>query len=126
MLIIRRMDTKGFTVETCTIRNILDRFGDKWSILVMIVLQQNTIMRFNEMSKAIPDISQKMLTVTLRTLETDGLIKRTIYAQVPPKVEYELTGMGISLLEHVNGLVKWAVENTSAINTSRQEYAEAR
>ncbi|MDP4206158.1 MAG: helix-turn-helix domain-containing protein, partial [Bacteroidota bacterium] len=88
----KEIEKKSVT-EFCPIRNILDRFGDKWSILVIITLGKNGKMRFNELNNAINDISQKMLTVTLRTLEADGLLTRTIYPQIPPKVEYELTEM---------------------------------
>ena len=75
----------------CPVRNVLARICDKWSVLVMLVLKDAEVMRFNEIQKSIPDISQKMLTVTLRTLEEDGFVKRKIYAEVPPKVEYSLT-----------------------------------
>ncbi|WP_227009077.1 winged helix-turn-helix transcriptional regulator [Christiangramia fulva] len=77
---------------------MLDRFGDKWSLLVLLILGKNETLRFNELNKAIgSDISQKMLTVTLRTLEADGFLKRTIYAEVPPRVEYTITDLGKSL-----------------------------
>lgn len=104
---------------SCPIRNVLDRFGDKWSILILLILGEEEKLRFNELSKAIPDISQKMLTVTLRTLETDGLVKRTIYPVVPPKVEYEITPVGKSLLPHIQSLTAWAIENMPAILESR-------
>ena len=109
-------------MDNCPIRNILDRFGDKWSVLVLLTLYQNGVMRFSEINKAIPDISQKMLTVTLRTLETDGLINRMVYPQVPPKVEYKLTQIGDGLLVHIKSLVNWATEHTTAINRSRQQF----
>lgn len=98
-------------IETfCPIRDVLDRFGDKWSILVLLTLNQNGIMRFSELSKSIPDVSQKMLTVTLRALETDRLVKRTIYPEVPPRVEYQLTEVGKTLIPHIQSLVEWALE----------------
>lgn len=103
----------------CPIRNVLDRFGDKWSILILLILGEEEKLRFNELSKAIPDVSQKMLTVTLRTLESDGLIKRTIYPVVPPKVEYEITDMGKSLLPHIQRLSEWAVQHMPMILQSR-------
>ena len=81
--------------------------------------------RFNELQKTIPDISQKMLTVTLRTLEEDGLVKRQIYAQVPPKVEYSLTERAISLLPHINSLIGWAQENMNDILSDRKSYKKA-
>lgn len=104
----------------CPIRNILSRIGDKWSLLVLYILDQAPVMRFNELQKAIPDISQKMLTVTLRTLEEDGFVKRKAYAEVPPRVEYSLTERAISLLPHVNSLVGWAKENMEAILKDRK------
>lgn len=82
----------------CPIRDILCRLGDKWSMLVMITLNTNGTMRFSDIQKTISDISQRMLTVTLRTLETDGLVSRTVYAEVPPRVEYQLTETGQTLM----------------------------
>ncbi|MFA8433258.1 MAG: winged helix-turn-helix transcriptional regulator [Marinifilaceae bacterium] len=109
-------------VENCPVRGVLDRLGDKWSILVLMVLGEVEKIRFNELNKTIPDISQKMLTVTLRSLEADGLVKRTIYPQVPPKVEYEITERGASLLTHINNLTNWAIENMAAIEESRKKF----
>ena len=103
----------------CPIRNILARISDKWSILVLFTLNQSALMRFNTLQKNIPDISQKMLTVTLRTLEEDGFVKREVYAEVPPRVEYSLTERAISLLPHINDLITWAKNNMDAILTDR-------
>lgn len=105
--------------DLCPVRNVIDRIGDKWSVLVLLILEEGGVMRFNELCNYISTISQKMLTVTLRTLEADGLIKRTIYAQIPPKVEYELTPRGKSLLPHLHKLVSWADENMDGIKESR-------
>ena len=110
--------------EGCPIRGILDRFGDKWSILIILILGENEKMRFSELNREISDISQKMLTVTLRTLEADGLISRTIYPEVPPRVEYEITELGKSLLPHISGLSQWAIKNEVAIKKSRAEYEQ--
>lgn len=104
---------------TCPVRDIMCRFGDKWSILVLITLQANGTMRFGDIHKTIADISQRMLTVTLRTLEADGLISRKVYAEIPPKVEYDLTAMGKSLIPHIERLVNWSVENMAAIRRNR-------
>ncbi len=93
---------------SCPIRNILSRIGDKWSILTLCTLQQSDVMRFKELQRSIPDISQKMLTVTLRSLEEDGLVTRQVYACVPPKVEYKLTERAFTLLPHVASLIGWA------------------
>ena len=104
----------------CPIRNILSRFGDKWSILIFYTLERHGVMRFNELQRAIPDISQKMLTVTLRILEEDGFVQRTIYPVVPPKVEYVLTARANSLLPHLNGLICWAKEHMEEIINQRE------
>lgn len=107
----------------CPVRDVLSRLGDKWSMLVLITLKTNGTMRFNDIHKTIADVSQRMLTVTLRTLEADGLIKRTIYAEVPPRVEYELTERGLSLIPHIEGLVSWALEEMAGIMESRKQAA---
>ena len=106
----------------CPIRNILARISDKWSLLVIYTLDragQNAV-RFKELQRAIPDISQKMLTVTLRTLEEDGYVTRTVYPEVPPRVEYALTVRAHSLLPHINALTAWALENRPAIMNDRK------
>ena len=90
--------------ETCPARNVLDRFGDKWSTLVILVLNEEEKLRFNEIHKVIGDISQKMLTVTLRSLEADGLVSRKVYPEIPPRVEYKLTDLGKSLVPHISSL----------------------
>ena len=84
----------------CPVRDVLCRLGDKWTTLVLVTLHANGIMRFSDIQRTIGDISQRMLTVTLRSLETDGMLERKVYAQVPPKVEYRLTerGRGVSLI----------------------------
>jgi len=106
--------------EHCPVRNVIDRIGDKWSVLVLIVLEEANVLRFNEIWGSIQTISQKMLTVTLKALEADGLVKRTVYPQIPPKVEYELTARGKTLLPHLHGLVGWANENMFEIKESRE------
>lgn len=108
---------KKFThVDSCPIRNVIARFSGKWSILVLCILAENDTTRFNAIGKALPDISPKVLSDTLKNLEADGLIKRKIYAEVPPKVEYSLTPLGQSLLPHLSGLIGWAMENLSNFN----------
>ncbi|WP_295940426.1 helix-turn-helix domain-containing protein [uncultured Alistipes sp.] len=97
----------------CPVRDIMSRFGDKWSLLVLLELEQGGVMRFSELARAIPDVSQKMLTVTLRTLKSYRLVSREIYPEVPPRVEYSLTDLGRSLLPHVNALVDWAMAHRS-------------
>ena len=99
----------------CPVRDVLSRLGDKWSMLVLITLNANGVMRFSDIHKTIEDVSQRMLTVTLRTLEADGLVARKIYAEVPPRVEYCLTKTGHSLIPHIEALVGWALENMPVI-----------
>jgi DNA-binding HxlR family transcriptional regulator len=107
----------------CAVRNVLDRLGDKWSMLIIITLGIEGTMRFNQLHHMIGDISQKMLTVTLKTLEADGLVSRKVYAEIPPKVEYTLTERGTSLLPHLEGLAEWAMTHMDGIYTSREKYA---
>ena len=107
----------------CPIRNILARLGDKWSLLVLYTLSQKERMRFGDLRRAVPDILQKMLTVTLRTLEEDGFVTRTIYPEVPPRVEYALTARAFSLLPHIQSLVAWAKENMEPIIRDRKKAA---
>jgi len=110
---------------TCPVRQILSKISDKWSMLVLIILESNGTMRFNSLQKAIPDISQKVLTSTLRNLENDGYIIRTIYPEVPPRVEYSLTERALTLLPHLNGLIDWANNNLAAIFNDRKEHSAA-
>ena len=105
----------------CPIRDVLSRIGDKWSMLVLITLHTNGIMRFSDIRKTIADVSQRMLTVTLRTLESDGLVERKVYAEVPPRVEYRLTERGLSLIPHLEGLVSWALQQMPGIMESREK-----
>lgn len=113
----------NFTISpNCPVRNVLDRFGDKWSILVLMVLGHTGTMRFNEIHKTIGDVSQKMLTVTLRSLEADGLVSREVFPEIPPRVEYQLTHLGFSLVPHINSLATWANEHLPEIRTSREKF----
>jgi DNA-binding HxlR family transcriptional regulator len=105
--------------KNCPVRQVLDRIGDKWSTLVILQLGENEVMRFNELSQAIGDISQKMLTTTVRNLEADGLISRKMYAEIPPKVEYRLTALGASLLPLIRDMVLWADSNIRTIQRNR-------
>jgi len=118
----KSLEKKFWQIGNCPIRNVLDRFGDKWSILVIMILGEHEKLRFNELNKSIGDVSQKMLTVTLRTLEADGLVKRTVFPEVPPRVEYEITKLGKSLLPHIHNLNTWALKNMTVIHTSRKKY----
>lgn len=106
----------------CPVRDILSRLGDKWSILVLATLKANGKLRFSEIQRTIGDISQRMLTVTLRSMEADGIIIREIYAEVPPRVEYELTELGTELFVHISTLVGWAEANLNTILTNRANF----
>lgn len=110
------------TTENCPVRHVLDRIGGKWSILVILMLGKHGKLRFNELSNAIGDVSQKMLTVTVRSLEADGLVSRQLYPEIPPRVEYELTEMGQGLLPLVRALEGWAGENIAEIREMRQRF----
>jgi DNA-binding HxlR family transcriptional regulator len=113
-------------IKNCPVRKVLDRFGDKWSLLVLLILGKKETLRFNEINKEIgSDISQKMLTVTLRTLEADGFLKRTIYPEIPPKVEYAITDLGKSLVPLIDNLEQWAKLNMSAIEKSRESFVKS-
>ncbi|GAA5095242.1 helix-turn-helix domain-containing protein [Microbacterium yannicii] len=103
------------------IRDVLDRVGDKWSLLVVATLRDQRL-RFTELQRHIPGISQRMLTLTVRQLERDGLITRTVHAEVPPRVEYELTELGGTLIELAMALADWAIENHPRIEDSRAAY----
>ncbi|MDM8160703.1 helix-turn-helix domain-containing protein [Labilibaculum sp. K2S] len=119
----KKIKKSEWDITNCPVRTVLDRFGDKWSILVLLILGEKQKLRFNEINKEVgSDISQKMLTVTLRKLEADGFIFRTIYPEIPPKVEYEITNLGKSLVPHVDNLAKWAVSNMPAIKKSREKF----
>lgn len=123
---MKRKEITSVLVPDCPIRNILARISDKWSLLVLYTLNQEPVMRFNALQKSIPDISQKMLSVTLKTLEEDGLVKRKVYAEVPPRVEYSLTDRALSLLPCINSLIIWAKENMEAILKDRKKAKKTR
>ena len=104
-----------------TISRLLQRIGDKWSVLVVQTLGSGP-MRFNELRRAIPTVSQRMLTLTLRNLERDGLVDRTVTATIPPRVDYELTELGRSLQKPICGLVSWSMDNVGAIHDAQLRY----
>ncbi|WP_299534115.1 helix-turn-helix domain-containing protein [uncultured Streptomyces sp.] len=107
--------------QGCEVRQILDRVADKWSLLVIAHLERRTL-RFSELRRRIEGISQRMLTVTLRQLERDGLIKRTVHPVVPPRVDYELTPLGATLHNTIRTLVTWTEAHQSEIADARSEY----
>lgn len=110
--------------EDCPTREVLDRVGDKWSVLVIVLLGERTH-RFSELHRSIDGISQRMLTLTLRALERDGIVKRTVYATVPARVDYELTDLGRTLLEPLAALHVWAVAHRADIQAARERHDRA-
>jgi DNA-binding HxlR family transcriptional regulator len=107
--------------ECLAVREVLNRVGDKWSVLVVVLLGDGK-KRFSELRRAIEGISQRMLTLTLKGLERDGLVTRTVYPAVPPRVEYELTRLGRSLLVPITQLGDWAAQNREKIQAARDSY----
>ena len=113
------------TVPQCqAVNDILSRVGDKWTVRVVMSLAEGSL-RFNELRREIPNISQRMLTRTLRNLERDGLVQRTVTPSVPPRVDYALTPLGSSLVDPVARLGNWAVENMAAVEAARGAFDEA-
>ena len=111
--------------EACrAVSDVLARVGDKWTVLVVELLSDGP-MRFNELRRKIGSISQKMLTTTLRGLERDGFVTRTVFPTIPPRVDYELTDLGYELLEPVNRLGEWARKNTARVNAARARFDAA-
>ena len=102
----------------CPIRDIISLFGDKWSLLVLVSLSANGTMRFTEIQKSIGEISQRMLTITLKTLVGMNLVHRASYPEIPPRVEYTLTKLGKTLIPHIDSLVNWALTNSSELSIS--------
>jgi DNA-binding HxlR family transcriptional regulator len=114
--------SKAEWAARCPIRDVLERLGDRWSMLVLFVLQEHGSQRFSVLKREICDISQRMLSQTLRRLEQDGLVSRTAHATVPPRVDYELTPLGHSFLQPMRGLLDWAQNNHEQVRAARQVY----
>ena len=113
---------KDPTSPVCrTISTLLSRIGDKWTVLVVSTLASGS-KRFNELRREIPSVSQRMLTLTLRNLERDGLLSRTVTPSIPPRVDYELTELGQSLQKPICGLATWALDNVGAIHEARARF----
>ena len=119
---MKRKTEKNSMVEICPIRNVVARFGNKWSLLIVLVLSENGKTRFNQLNKLIPDISTKVLSGTLQTLEADGLVIRTVFPEVPIRVEYELSETGLSLVPIIRNLTDWAMQNMKSIMKHRELY----
>lgn len=106
---------KNSIIEICPIRNVVARFGNKWALLVILILHENGSTRFNQLGKLIPDISTKVLSNTLQVLEADSLITRNVFPEVPIRVEYGLTKTGESLVPIILQLTEWAEQNMKSI-----------
>ena len=119
---MNRNELRDALYPNCPVRNVLSRVGDKWSMLVLFTLEANERQRFKELQRNIPDISQKMLTATLKMLEADALILREAFPEIPPRVEYSLTDKRKSLLPLIDNLLVWASENMDDIIEARKNY----
>ncbi len=122
---MRKKEETGSIIEMCPVRNVIARFGNKWALLTVLIIGEQGVVRFNELSRMIPDVSSRVLSSTLRTLEADGFISRKIYAVVPPKVEYRLTEVGKSLLPLIRQLTEWAQTNMKKVMNHRKEYEDS-
>ncbi len=120
---MKRSTIEDTMFPACPVRNVLARICDKWTILVIYILDRSgrDSMRFMEIRQHMPDISQKMLATTLRTLEEDGLLSRTIYPEIPPRVEYALTVRAKSLKPVLDALLEWSIENMDGIMHDRRD-----
>lgn len=112
---------KYSATDQCPVRNIVSRFTTKWGMLILLLLSEQPVLRFSELSKCLPDISPKVLSSTLKMLEDDGLIKRKVYPTVPPKVEYSITETGGSLVPLLSELTKWAMDHFDEILRHRRK-----
>jgi DNA-binding HxlR family transcriptional regulator len=116
------MSPRNNRVERCpAVREVLNRVGDKWSVQIVSLLGDGP-MRFSDLRRAIEGISQRMLTLTLRGLERDGIVTRTVFPEIPPRVEYELTKLGNTLLEPIQGLAEWAEKHRTSIQDARAKF----
>ena len=111
-----------FTPTNCHARDVLARVGDTWSVYVIHMLGDAKTLRFNELRREVDGISQRMLTVTLRGLERDGLVARTVFPEVPPRVEYSLTPLGTTLRQLIRGLVSWSGAHLTEVDAARASY----
>lgn len=120
-----KKEEKNSIIEICPVRNVVARFGNKWALLVILILSENGNIRFNQLSKLIPDISTKVLSGTLQTLEADALISRKVFPEVPIRVEYKLTETGESLVPIIQQLTDWAEQNMKSVMKHRKKYEAA-
>jgi DNA-binding HxlR family transcriptional regulator len=119
---IKRPAELEYTPQNCHAREMLIRIGDKWSVYVIHLLDEAGTLRFNELRSQVEGISQRMLTVTLRGMERDGLVTRKVYPEVPPRVEYSLTSLGKTLRQLVRGLVDWSGAHLAEVDAARAAY----
>lgn len=118
---MNKKEIQNATFPDCPVRNVISRITDKWSLLVLYTLEQKEVLRFKDLWRMIPDISQKMLTSTLRHLEDDGIVSREIFMEVPPRVEYRLTERGKSLMPHLDSLLMWGITHFKDIIDDRKK-----
>jgi DNA-binding HxlR family transcriptional regulator len=119
-----RKEIRDAMFPECPVRNVLSRMMDKWTLLVLYTLEGLGTLRFNDLMRAIPDVSQKSLTVTLKSMEADGLVSRKVIPAVPVKVEYTLTERALSVMPLLDRLLSWSLENFSGIMADRQKHAK--
>ncbi len=119
--VMRKKEHLNSIIEICPVRNVVARFGNKWALLVLLVISENAPIRYNELGRKIPDISSRVLSGTLRTLEADGLVNRKLYNEVPARVEYNLTSTGQSLIPIILQLTEWAQNNMRSIIEHRNK-----
>ena len=120
-----KKEIQSATFPDCPIRNVISHITDKWSLLVLYTLEQKEVLRFKDLWRQIPDISQKMLTATLRHLEDDGIISREVFTEVPPRVEYQLSERGKSLMPHLDALILWGIEHQENIINDRIKHIKS-
>ena len=120
-----KREIQNATFPDCPIRNVISHITDKWSLLVLYTLEQKEVLRFKDLWRQIPDISQKMLTSTLRHLEDDGIISREVFTEVPPRVEYQLSERGKSLMPHLDALILWGIEHQESIINDRIKHIKS-
>ena len=120
-----KKEIQSATFPDCPVRNVISRITDKWSLLVLYTLEHQEVMRFNDLWRQIPDISQKMLTTTLRHLEDDGIVSRELFVEVPPRVEYRLAERGKSLMPHLDALISWGIEHQESIINDRIKHIKS-
>ena len=120
---MKKEEIQSATFPDCPIRNVISHITDKWSLLVLYTLEQKEVLRFKDLWREIPDISQKMLTSTLRKLEDDGIVSREVFTEVPPRVEYRLSERGQSLMPHLDALISWGLEHQNSILKDRTKHS---